>query len=65
MESARAFRAEILLTSSLRHPNIINFVGACWSRDLICMVMYRPQACSSFVFLETILLAAHGKIFRL
>jgi len=25
--NAKAFRAEILLTSQLRHPNIVEFVG--------------------------------------
>jgi hypothetical protein len=33
------FRAEILLTSTLRHPNIIGFVGACWSRELTCLIL--------------------------
>jgi hypothetical protein len=39
VESAGLFRAEILLTATLRHPNIVNFVGACWSKDLICLVL--------------------------
>lgn len=35
----RSFREEILLTASLKHPNIVNFVGACWARELICLVL--------------------------
>lgn len=38
-QSLRAFRQEILLTSICRHPNIINFVGACWGKELICLVL--------------------------
>jgi len=37
--NVRAFRAEILLTATLRHPNIVNFVGACWGGDLVCLVL--------------------------
>ena len=37
--SVRAFRAEILLTASLRHPNIVQFVGACWGRELMALVL--------------------------
>ena len=37
--NVKAFRAEILLTSALRHPNIVNFVGACWSQELVCLVL--------------------------
>ena len=33
-ENARSFRAEILLTGVLRHPNIVIMMGACWERDL-------------------------------
>jgi len=39
-QSVRAFRAEILLSASLRHPNIVNFVGACWSKELMCLVLF-------------------------
>ena len=28
-KSALAFRAEILMTAELRHPNIVSFQGAC------------------------------------
>jgi serine/threonine protein kinase len=38
-ENVRCFRAEILLTATLRHPNIVNFVGACWGKELICLVL--------------------------
>ena len=38
-ENARQFRAEMLLTAHLRHPSIVNFVGACWGRDLTCLVL--------------------------
>jgi len=34
-----SFCAEILITSVLRHPCIVNFVGACWSRELTCLVL--------------------------
>ena len=37
--NVRSFRAEILLTSSLRHPNIVGFVGATWSRKLTCLIL--------------------------
>jgi serine/threonine protein kinase len=37
--SAREFRAEILLTAALRHPNVIGFVGCCWGGDLTCLVL--------------------------
>jgi len=38
-ENVKEFRSEILLTATLRHPNIVNFVGACWGKELICMVL--------------------------
>ena len=38
-DNVRMFRAEILLTSVLRHPCIVNFIGACWSRKLTCLVL--------------------------
>ena len=37
--SMKEFRAEILLTATLRHPNIVNLVGACWTKELTCMVL--------------------------
>ena len=37
--SVQGFRAEILLTSTLRHPNIVGFVGAAWSRELTCLLL--------------------------
>jgi len=37
--NVRAFRSEILLTSSLRHPNVVNFVGACFGKELMCLVL--------------------------
>ena len=38
--SVEAFKAEILLTASLRHPNIVNFVGATWGRGTApCLVV--------------------------
>ena len=30
--NVKAFRAEILLTATLRHPNVVHFVGACWGQ---------------------------------
>jgi len=38
-KSVKEFRNEILLTSTLRHPNIVSFVGACWGQELICLVL--------------------------
>jgi len=35
----RRFRADILLTSELRHPNIVSCVGACWSPSLVALVL--------------------------
>ena len=34
-----AFRAEILLTATLKHANIVGFVGACWSRELVALLL--------------------------
>ena len=33
------FRAEILLTATLRHPCVVNFCGCCWGKDLTCLVL--------------------------
>ena len=38
-ESVREFRDEIIMTASLRHPNIVSFVGAAWGGDLIGMCL--------------------------
>jgi serine/threonine protein kinase len=38
-KGVKEFRNEILLTSTLRHPNIVSFVGACWGQELICLVL--------------------------
>ena len=38
-ENAKAFRAEILLTATLKHANIVGFVGACWSRELVALLL--------------------------
>lgn len=38
-ETVKSFRAEILMTATLRHPNIVNFIGACWSQELMCLVL--------------------------
>jgi serine/threonine protein kinase len=37
--NVREFKAEIILTATLRHPNIVNFVGACWGKELMCLVL--------------------------
>ena len=37
--SLAAFRGEILLHSSLRHPNLCGFVGGVWSRKLVGLVI--------------------------
>jgi len=39
MGSAQLFRAEILLNANLRHLNVVGFVGACWGRDLVALVL--------------------------
>jgi hypothetical protein len=39
VENVREFKAEIVLTATLRHPNIVNFVGACWGKELMCLVL--------------------------
>jgi hypothetical protein len=33
------FRKEIILTSQFKHPNVIGFVGCCWSRELTALVL--------------------------
>ena len=38
-ESVKGLRAEILLHASLRHPNIVNFVGGVWCRELLGLVI--------------------------
>jgi serine/threonine protein kinase len=38
-DNVRAFKAEILLTATLRHPNVVSFVGACWGQALMCLVL--------------------------
>ena len=37
-ESLKSFRDAILLGTGLRHPNILALTGACWSRELVCVV---------------------------
>ena len=37
--SMQEFRGEILLTATLRHPNIINLIGACWAPEMTAMVL--------------------------
>ena len=34
-----AFRDEICLTADLRHPNIVNFIGCCFGKDLMALVL--------------------------
>ena len=34
-----AFRQEILITSQLRHPNVVEFKGACWGGDLTALIL--------------------------
>jgi serine/threonine protein kinase len=38
-DNVKEFKDEILLTATLRHPNIVNYVGACWGRELMCLVL--------------------------
>lgn len=38
-ENALTFRAEILLMATLKHANIVGFVGACWSRELVALLL--------------------------
>jgi serine/threonine protein kinase len=51
-ESVRLFRAEIVLTSNLRHLNVVGFVGACWGRTLTCLVLEWMAKGSLASFLE-------------
>ena len=46
------FRQEILLTASLRHPNITGFVGACWCRELTCLILEMVPGGTLSDFLE-------------
>ena len=34
-----SFRKEILITSQLRHPNVVEFKGACWGGDLTALIL--------------------------
>jgi len=52
-DNAKAFRAEIILTSTLRHPNIIAFVGACWCAKITCLVLEWMQRGSLDDFLKS------------
>ena len=38
-DTVAAFRGEILLTGNLRHVNIVGFVGACWGKELMGLVL--------------------------
>jgi len=38
-ETMRAFRAEVLLMSQLRHPNIITLMGALWNEKMVGIVL--------------------------
>ena len=38
-ESARSFRAEILLTATLRSPYVVTFLGACLEQSCVCLVL--------------------------
>ena len=38
-DNLKKFRAEILLLGGLRHSNIVVLVGACWSTELMALVM--------------------------
>jgi len=38
-ENATKFRSELLLTATLRHPKIVNFVGCTWGKQLTCMLL--------------------------
>jgi len=38
-ETMRAFRAEVLLMSQLRHPNIITLMGALWTEKMVGIVL--------------------------
>jgi serine/threonine protein kinase len=58
-ESVKAFRNEILLTSTLRHPNIVSSVGACWGRELTCLVLEWVPRGSLADLLEDNLLDLH------
>jgi hypothetical protein len=38
-QNMKTFRAEVLLTYSLRHPNVVTCIGACWSKKLVALVL--------------------------
>ena len=43
VESLELFRTEILLTHRVRHPNVVDLVGACWTKELTAMLLeYMP-----------------------
>ena len=46
-ENAKAFRAEILLTGILRHPNVVTMLGCCWERGLTVRISSKAASFSS------------------
>ena len=43
MQNVQNFRSEILLTATLRHPNIVNFVGSTWGRECFLILEWVSQ----------------------
>ncbi|GMI34773.1 hypothetical protein TeGR_g10370, partial [Tetraparma gracilis] len=38
-ETVDRFKAEVLLSSDLRHANVVNMIGCCWEKNLMALVM--------------------------
>ena len=66
-DNAKAFRAEILLTATLKHPNIVGFVGACWSRELVALLLeWVPKGSLESLLSQTVVnLAWNDPLLRL
>lgn len=49
------FRAEVMSLAELRHPNIVQFLGACMKPPNLCMVMeYLPHSLHSILYQSTV-----------
>lgn len=49
------FRAEVMSLAELRHPNVVQFLGACMKPPNLCMVMeHLPHSLHSILYQSTV-----------